>query len=115
MNSLDTPLHPQFRRPWSPNPYGPFTAPPNTRDSHQDNDEPDPYDLERQQGYPDITRTLSGYQRRSREPSDVSVEALALADYARSLRPRHFDDDLRFVGRSINPQDIYTRFPRSTP
>ena len=40
--------------------------------------------------------------RRSREPSDLSVDALDLADYAHTLRTRF-----------VHPQDAYTRFPRS--
>ncbi|THU81258.1 hypothetical protein K435DRAFT_477393 [Dendrothele bispora CBS 962.96] len=52
----------QFRRPWSPDPFDP--APP----SH------------------DYSRYPRHYQQR-REPSDASVEALDLADYARTLRP----------------------------
>ena len=49
----------------------------------------------------DVIRTLSGHYRRSREPSDVSLDALDLADYAHTLRTR-----------SVRPQDAYTRFPR---
>ncbi|KAH9952106.1 hypothetical protein B0H21DRAFT_782882 [Amylocystis lapponica] len=63
---LDTPPpSSRFRRPWSPDPYDPL--PPTSRQDDYD------YSLPRH------------YQSRQREPSDVSVEALDLADYAMTL------------------------------
>ncbi|CAK5264922.1 unnamed protein product [Mycena citricolor] len=70
----------QFRRPWSPEPYDPLprssggrSNPPHSdpfRRRDYDYDAYDPYD----------------FPARRREPSDVSVEALDLADYRMTLR-----------------------------
>ncbi|KAL0946723.1 hypothetical protein HGRIS_012905 [Hohenbuehelia grisea] len=74
---LDSPPPPsQFRRPWSPDPYDPL--PSSSRVPHND------------------------YPSRQREPSDVSVEALDLADYARTLQP--------YTGFRAEPQ-----YPPSPP
>src|ERR1700676_903765 len=68
---LDTaPPQSQFRRPWSPEPFNPYSLPPTNlvQDSlplHQQ-----PYQ-----------------QQQRRETSDVSIEALDLADYAVTLNP----------------------------
>ncbi|KAJ7632763.1 hypothetical protein FB45DRAFT_832055 [Roridomyces roridus] len=76
----------QFRRPWSPEPYDPR---PSTRDHRQyheayhPNQYPEPeYQPDYGYDYPDH----HGSPARRREPSDVSVEALDLADYAMTLR-----------------------------
>lgn len=107
---LDTPP-PQssFRRPWSPDPYQPL---PSTRASHhpdhrlssleshsqQPYDPYRPYDSYNRQNsfngdqlhFPDQHQPHNNFGRNHqgwrREPSDVSVEALDLADYAMTLR-----------------------------
>ncbi|KAH9857166.1 hypothetical protein C2E23DRAFT_771351 [Lenzites betulinus] len=65
----------RFRRPWSPDPYDPLPSTSNLRYPTQD------------------AAHLAEYNvaERRREPSDVSVEALDLADYARTLnRNEHY-------------------------
>ncbi|KAI0636705.1 hypothetical protein C8Q77DRAFT_519396 [Trametes polyzona] len=65
----------RFRRPWSPDPYDPLPSASSARQFGHD------------QAY------LADYypSQRRREPSDVSVEALDLADYARTLnRNEHY-------------------------
>lgn len=109
---LDTPLvAPLSRRPWSPNAHDPTS--PSAR-NHDHDVEFALYD-QTQRRSPDLIRTLTGHHRRSREPSDVSVEALDLADYARTLRPRQMQLDLLQPEHHIDPQDLYSRFPRSPP
>ncbi|KAM6504093.1 hypothetical protein JOM56_001036 [Amanita muscaria] len=106
---LDIPLvAPLSRRPWSPTTYDPTS--PSTR-NHDHDVEFALYD-QTQRRSPDLIRTLTGHHRRSREPS---VEALDLADYARTLRPRQMQLDHLQPGHHIDPQDLYSRFPRSPP
>ncbi|KAK7054706.1 hypothetical protein VNI00_003169 [Paramarasmius palmivorus] len=80
---LDSPPPPaQFRRPWSPDPNDPLPSFSRNHipDSHDDYD----FDFEYSR-YPHRQQQ----QQQRREPSDVSVEALDLADYARTLaRPQ---------------------------
>ncbi|OJT09122.1 hypothetical protein TRAPUB_14449 [Trametes pubescens] len=65
----------RFRRPWSPDPYDPLPSTSNLR-SHG-------FEAPNQGGY--------YAAERRREPSDVSVEALDLADYAHTLnRNEHY-------------------------
>ncbi|KAJ7063426.1 hypothetical protein C8F01DRAFT_1250972 [Mycena amicta] len=78
----------QFRRPWSPEPYDPHPSTHNTYTPHSRfiNQH---YPAQEQEYQPDY-----GYGRdypytsaaQRREPSEVSVEALDLADYAMTLR-----------------------------
>ena len=67
---LESPPPPsRFRRPWSPDPYDPLPSSSNLQTFDQN-----PY------------RTVGQWAvERRREPSDVSVEALDLSDYARTL------------------------------
>ncbi|KAH9484387.1 hypothetical protein JR316_0003868 [Psilocybe cubensis] len=99
---LDAPPPPsQFRRPWSPDVFDPNpTAGPSSSRSPVDAggyDSAYPTELyampahhhrqsHRLGGSPDRR------QQQRREPSDVSVEALDLADYARTLRSRQAED-----------------------
>ncbi|KAJ6525606.1 hypothetical protein B0H19DRAFT_1042337 [Mycena capillaripes] len=88
---LDTPPpQSQFRRPWSPDPYDPLPSTRNSRNQPQFHEpyypnnqyaaEPD-YQPDYGFDYPEY-----GSAPRRREASDVSVEALDLADYAMTLR-----------------------------
>ncbi|KAF9532196.1 hypothetical protein CPB83DRAFT_663689 [Crepidotus variabilis] len=97
-NSLDSPPpHSQFRRPWSPDAYE-DAIPGNTSygrwqnsqmehtlsdQGHQSGSQPGTSSGHRQQQY---------QQQRRREASEVSVEALDLADYAKTLRARQTED-----------------------
>ncbi|KAG5645069.1 hypothetical protein DXG03_007159 [Asterophora parasitica] len=67
----------QFRRPWSPEPFEPIAS-----TSQAQTFEFDPY-----HEYPRVPP-----QRQRREASDVSVEALDLADYARTLHTYQHED-----------------------
>ncbi|TFK54758.1 hypothetical protein OE88DRAFT_1732064 [Heliocybe sulcata] len=80
---LDTPPpQSQFRRPWSPDPYDPL--PPVSRNRPA---------LGRDDSWNTLTTQYDRYQIR-REASDVSVEALDLADYAADLRRgQHYQVD----------------------
>ena len=95
---LESPPPPsRFRRPWSPDPYDPLPTASNTRTSDRD-----PYHSVGQWAV-----------ERRHEPSDVSVEALDLADYARTLnRNNHFDDH-NAQQPSFRPYDPYPPSPRS--
>ncbi|KZP12549.1 hypothetical protein FIBSPDRAFT_961256 [Athelia psychrophila] len=82
-NHLDTaPPQSQFRRPWSPEPFNP--NPPSSNGHGEYN----PY----------------------REPSDASVEALDLADYALSLSPQAS----RYPHPQFRPHDPYPSTPPPT-
>ena len=71
---LESPPPPsRFRRPWSPDPYDPL--PPSSNIQTYDRNP-----------YQSVGQWVS---ERRREPSDVSVEALDLADYARTLNRNH--------------------------
>lgn len=83
----------QFRRPWSPDPFDPAPSQP-LRPSQQSRND---YDLPGMRPY-----AYDEDRRRRREPSEVSVEALDLADYAMTLRPRRNDQDFQ-----IYPEDMY--------
>ncbi|KAF7338169.1 hypothetical protein MVEN_02041800 [Mycena venus] len=88
---LDTPPpQSQFRRPWSPDPYDPLPSNSRTQNrrfhesyypDHQYAAQPD-YQPDYGYDYPEYGATAP---RGRREASDVSVEALDLADYARTL------------------------------
>lgn len=101
---LDTPPpRSQFRRPWSPDPYDPLPAAHYSRVNDQDrqasrflNQEPYDYDYGIQQ------QLRRGYGQR-REPSDVSVEALDLADYAMTLRPTRNPEDQYYYALDMYP------------
>ncbi|KAJ3736098.1 hypothetical protein DFJ43DRAFT_1053399 [Lentinula guzmanii] len=77
----------QLRRPWSPDPHDPYPSVNSSRNINQD-----PYSS--QEGTYDLHQDYSRYpiqpsqlRQQYREPSDASVEALDLAEYARTLRP----------------------------
>ncbi|KAI0672951.1 hypothetical protein C8Q78DRAFT_1068412 [Trametes maxima] len=63
----------RFRRPWSPDPYDPLPSSSDVRHAE--------YDAHHHPG--------ELHAGRRREPSDVSVEALDLADYAQTLNRNH--------------------------
>ncbi|KIK59620.1 hypothetical protein GYMLUDRAFT_44589 [Collybiopsis luxurians FD-317 M1] len=78
----------QFRRPWSPDPYDPYPSVNRSRNTVQDPyfSAEDTYDSNQDYSrYPPHPLQLP---QQHREPSDPSVEALDLADYARTLRPQ---------------------------
>src|ERR1700722_3865679 len=94
---LDTPPpKSQFRRPWSPDPYDPFPS-----NSVTNN----PHDADGELAQNEYTQ-YQYHQQQRREPSDVSVEALDLADYARTLPQRTADPYFAY-----NPHDNYTQTP----
>ncbi|KAI0372932.1 hypothetical protein BV20DRAFT_990363 [Pilatotrama ljubarskyi] len=84
----------RFRRPWSPDPYDPLPSTSNVRHLGQD------------------SSNLAGCyaSERHREPSDPSVEALDLADYARTLnRNEHYLSQQP----PFQPYDAYPPSPHS--
>jgi hypothetical protein len=86
--NLDTPPpQSQFRRPWSPEPYDPYPSSSTTFNRlqnvhYEEQDQPQERNFHRP----------SSHGQRRREASEVSVEALDLADYARTLRVRQAED-----------------------
>lgn len=81
---LNTPPPPsQFRRPWSPDPYDPLPSNIARQQSHDHNPT---YD------YLQHPQMDSQHRQQRREGSDVSVEALDLADYSRTLHARESVD-----------------------
>lgn len=92
---LDTPPPTsQFRHPWSPEPYEPV---PQTLNAPQEDAY---YDLDNEHRYSRYPQP----QQQRREPSDVSVEALDLADYAHQLRT---------AARTTDPYPAH--YPPSSP
>ncbi|KAJ7905667.1 hypothetical protein B0H14DRAFT_2661089 [Mycena olivaceomarginata] len=99
----------QFRRPWSPDPFDPL--PSNSRNQRQFHDPyyanqyPAQADYQPDYGYdyPEYGATTRG----RREASEVSVEALDLADYAMTLRPHQ--------GRQYQGQYTQDMYPPSPP
>ncbi|KAH9945878.1 uncharacterized protein BXZ73DRAFT_37303 [Epithele typhae] len=91
---LEAPPPPsRFRRPWSPDPYDPL---PHT--SRQLPRDQDPY------------RSVGQWvSERRREPSDVSVEALDLADYSQTL---HRNQHYLSQQPAFNAYDAYPPSPR---
>ncbi|OSD08583.1 hypothetical protein PYCCODRAFT_1448777 [Trametes coccinea BRFM310] len=95
---LESPPPPsRFRRPWSPDPYDPLPSSSNMQHILY---EPHAF--------------VAGHytSERRREPSDVSVEALDLADYARTLNPNqqyHLSQHPPF-----QPYDAYPPSPQSS-
>ncbi|EIN07182.1 hypothetical protein PUNSTDRAFT_104727 [Punctularia strigosozonata HHB-11173 SS5] len=90
---LDTPTG-SFRRPWSPDPYDPL---PSTGQLQH-------YEIE--DGYRGRAN-VSGARRREANASDVSVEALDLADYTMSLRGQ--------PPRQLYAYNPYDQYPPSPP
>ncbi|KAJ7273278.1 hypothetical protein C8J57DRAFT_1449746 [Mycena rebaudengoi] len=87
---LDTPPpQSQFRRPWSPEPYDPRPS------GYQE----EVYQPDYGYGYPEYGYGAQAAPRR-REASDVSVEALDLADYAMTLRTHQANP---FYGQDMYP------------
>jgi hypothetical protein len=85
----------QFRRPWSPDPYEPYHPVQNAENASTNahGDYWDPVQAERPQ-----------YYQRHRDPSDISVEALDLADYSRTLRAhRTADNPYPPFSHELNP------------
>ncbi|KAJ7097788.1 hypothetical protein B0H15DRAFT_901569 [Mycena belliarum] len=105
---LDTPPpQSQFRRPWSPDPYDPLPSTRNNRNPRQYHEPyfqglqyaPDEQDFQPNgYDYPEYTSAP-----RRREASEVSVEALDLADYAMTLRARQADPFQGHYGRDMYP------------
>ncbi|KAI1794618.1 hypothetical protein LXA43DRAFT_883513 [Ganoderma leucocontextum] len=95
---LESPPPPsRFRRPWSPDPYDPLPTSSDLRTRDQN-----PYQSVGQWAV-----------ERRREPSEVSVEALDLADYARTLdRNNHFNPHSP-QQPPFRPYDPYPPSPRS--
>ncbi|CAL1705140.1 unnamed protein product [Somion occarium] len=96
----------RFRRPWSPEPYDPAPSSSLSR-----------YPEFRNQDDPQT----SSSRNRGREPSDVSVEALDLADYARTLArntnthsyaPIHRSN---YIEQQAHPFLPYDQYPPSPP
>lgn len=92
----------QFRRPWSPEPYDVDSSPYNRWDDTQ-------YHVQSDQVHHGITP----HPQRRREASEVSVEALDLADYARTLRTRQAEDPYPAFPSQIQQQAHYP--PSSFP
>ncbi|KAJ4475349.1 hypothetical protein C8J55DRAFT_536885 [Lentinula edodes] len=103
----------QFRRPWSPDPYDPY---PSVNNSSR-NVNQDPYSFQENtindlhQDYSRRPIQPSQLYQQHREPSDASIEALDLADYARTLRPhgnwqQEPEDD---VLDSLHPPSLLSR------
>ncbi|KAF9014113.1 hypothetical protein BDQ17DRAFT_1230821 [Cyathus striatus] len=87
---LDTPPPPpQFRRPWSPDPYEPLPSISTTRYNLASSAELSrQYQLHDEHDY----SSFSHVPHARREASDISVEDLDLADYARRLRSQENED-----------------------
>ncbi|KAF5389923.1 hypothetical protein D9757_003642 [Collybiopsis confluens] len=82
----------QFRRPWSPDPYDPYPSVHRNRNDVQDPHLSEENSLD---SHPDYSRypthhLPSPLRQQRREASEVSVEALDLADYTRTLKPQAF-------------------------
>ncbi|KAF9469264.1 hypothetical protein BDZ94DRAFT_1152261 [Collybia nuda] len=107
MYYLDTPPpNSRFRRPWSPEPYDPL---PSTSRGGQG--------VERMSQFPedDHPQRLPKESQIYRENSDVSVEALDLADYAMTLRTRQaegpyppFSQPISYPPSSMRPLESKT-------
>ncbi|KAI8989699.1 hypothetical protein BD414DRAFT_314137 [Trametes punicea] len=87
----------RFRRPWSPDPYDPLPSSANARHLSHD-------------AYNPAVALYAGPEQR-REPSDVSVEALDLADYARTLNRNHHSLSQQ---PAFQPYDAYPPSPQSS-
>ncbi|KAF5358551.1 hypothetical protein D9756_001306 [Leucocoprinus leucothites] len=105
---LDSPPPPQTLpyhkpRPWSPDPYGPLPALSSVVNTGHTSD--DPYN------------TSVPLARQRREASEASIEALDLADYARTLRTRQPGDpypdiqDGALFSRPQHTQDSFQSYP----
>ncbi|KAJ4487806.1 hypothetical protein J3R30DRAFT_3654232 [Lentinula aciculospora] len=77
----------QFRRPWSPEPFDPYPSANSNRNLTQDPYLSQENTNETHQEYSRYPIQPSQLRQQYREPSDASVEALDLAEYARTLRP----------------------------
>ncbi|KAJ7709732.1 hypothetical protein B0H17DRAFT_1324595 [Mycena rosella] len=106
---LDTPPpQSQFRRPWSPDPYDPLPSTQNSRNTRQYHEPYSPahhypaaeLDFQPDYGY-DYPKYGSAPRRR--EASDVSVEALDLADYAMTLRAHQANPYQGRYGQDMYP------------
>ncbi|KAF7323098.1 hypothetical protein HMN09_00089900 [Mycena chlorophos] len=85
-HNLDSPPPPsQFRRPWSPDPYDPLPSTSQSRFVNQGYAQDQDYQPDYGYGY-NYPYGTSAAPRRQREASEVSMEALDLADYAMTLR-----------------------------
>lgn len=98
---LDSPPPPQALpyhrpRPWSPDPYGPL--PPLSSLASRNHAEYDPYN------------TSVPLTRQRREASEASIEALDLADYARTLRARQPEETNPHLQSQIT-QDHFPSYP----
>ncbi|KAJ3839860.1 hypothetical protein F5878DRAFT_100460 [Lentinula raphanica] len=101
----------QLRRPWSPEPYDPYSFPHNDRNVTQDLylAQESPHNLH--QDYSRYAIQPSQLRQQYREPSDPSVEALDLADYARTLRPytNYQPEPENDVLDSLHPPSLLSR------
>jgi len=97
----------QFRRPWSPEPFDPYPSASDTFGRLQND-----YYSKTEQGHDEHQFPGASLHRQRREASEVSVEALDLADYARTLRVRQAEDPYPPFQSSIR-QDHYP--PSSFP
>ncbi|KAJ7775020.1 hypothetical protein B0H16DRAFT_1303187 [Mycena metata] len=102
---LDTPPpQSQFRRPWSPEPFDPQPSTRNNRnprqflESHFINNQYAAAEPDYGYNYPEY-----GSGRRRREASEVSVEALDLADYAMTLRAHQVAPYQGHYGQDMYP------------
>jgi len=112
-SNLDSPPpQSQFRRPWSPEPFDPHPSSSTTHNRlqnvhYEEQDQPQ----ERNFFGP------SSHRQQRREASEVSVEALDLADYARTLRVRQAEDPYPPFPSRITQQNSYppSSFPALLP
>ncbi|KDR73614.1 hypothetical protein GALMADRAFT_251356 [Galerina marginata CBS 339.88] len=98
-NNLDAPP-PQshFRRPWSPEAFDPYTPSSNVYEMPQNGSRQEFQQHEYQ------SHGTSPHRQQRREASEVSVEALDLADYARTLRLRQAEDPYPPFPSQIRPE-----------
>ncbi|KAF8969705.1 hypothetical protein BDZ97DRAFT_1794745 [Flammula alnicola] len=99
----------QFRRPWSPEPYDPYSSSSATfsrlQQTHRGRQDQQQQDIR--------SFGTSPHRQQRREGSDASVEALDLADYARTLRMRQAEDPYPPFPSQLRQQN--TRPPSSFP
>ncbi|KAJ7087891.1 hypothetical protein C8R44DRAFT_721119 [Mycena epipterygia] len=116
---LDTPPpQSQFRRPWSPDPYDPLPSVRNSRNPrpyHESYFPDNQYPAAEPDFQPDYAADYPQYgSSRRREPSDVSVEALDLADYAMTLRAHQENAYQGQYGRDMYPPSPPAHRPLAT-
>ncbi|KAJ7173995.1 hypothetical protein C8R43DRAFT_914559 [Mycena crocata] len=114
---LDTPPpQSQFRRPWSPEPYDPRPSRQYHHESYRGQDryaEPDFQPDYGGYGYPEYGGGSA--PRGRREASEVSVEALDLADYAMTLRNHQANPYYGQFGQDMYPPSPPAQRPLARP